>query len=433
MNTSAILEPQGRSDFAAATRTSLIPGRHACVLAHRWAGLTIALFLIVAGVTGSVLPFEQELTFLSRSDVAYVHPSYRGARPLDGIAIAERVERSTGGVVSYVPLAVSAKRVDRMYVAARPGRPPLPFNMVWADPYTGAVKLTYTWGGLRDGRVNIVPFLFSLHYGLVAGAWGTWAFGISGLIWTIDCFVGFYLTLPSGGGTNRQRGTPRLLWAKRWGAAWKVRRHARGHRLNFDLHRASGLWLWPLLLVFAWSSVGLLLPSVEQPVMRAFGATVGYVPPAERRPLVRPRVGLRQAVTTGERALIRTGRHDGFTLLALETVSYDAGSGTYRLDARTTLDRGAAIGSTSVWVDARNGALLHLDRPFGRTWADAVRHLLVLLHFAEIIGLPYRIFVSVLGLAVAMLSATGVLIWTKKRSARVLSRGRRAGPVTSPR
>ncbi len=51
--------------------------------------------------------------------------------------------------------------------------------------------------------------------------------------------------------------------------------------------------------------------------------------------------------------------------------------------------------------------------------ANGVHEWLVALHIASIGGLPYRIFVSVLGLAVVMLSVTGVVIWMKKRSARI--------------
>nr|WP_306306218.1 PepSY domain-containing protein [Methylomonas koyamae] len=41
------------------------------------------------------------------------------------------------------------------------------------------------------------------------------------------------------------------------------------YRINFDLHRAGGLWLWLLLLVFAWSSVYMnLSDSVYAPVTR---------------------------------------------------------------------------------------------------------------------------------------------------------------------
>ena len=40
---------------------------------------------------------------------------------------------------------------------------------------------------------------------------------------------------------------------------------------------------------------------------------------------------------------------------------------------------------------------------------------LIELHMANLFGLPYRIFVCVLGLVIVMLSVTGVYIWWKKR------------------
>lgn len=50
------------------------------------------------------------------------------------------------------------------------------------------------------------------------------------------------------------------------------------------------------------------------------------------------------------------------------------------------------------------------------------------LHSGRILGLPGRILVSLLGLAVATLSVTGVLIWLRKRAGRVAVR-QRAGKV----
>ena len=40
------------------------------------------------------------------------------------------------------------------------------------------------------------------------------------------------------------------------------------------------------------------------------------------------------------------------------------------------------------------------------------------LHSGRIIGLPGRILISAMGLMVAMLSATGLIIWLRKRRAR---------------
>ena len=46
---------------------------------------------------------------------------------------------------------------------------------------------------------------------------------------------------------------------------------------------------------------------------------------------------------------------------------------------------------------------------------------------ADVFGLPYRIFVCVLGLVITMLSVTGVYIWWKKRCARINRRGPAGG------
>lgn len=389
------------------------------VLAHRWAGLTIALFLVIAGMTGAVLPFEEPLTFATRPDRAYVAPPAPGAAPLDGVTIAERVERQTGAAVAFIPLEIPRDHVVRLFVTAKTGRAPLPYDMVWADPYSGAVRLTYRWGGLHDGIVNLVPFLYSLHYGRILGDWGMWVFGLAALIWTVDCFVGFYLTLPVWRRTAAGPG-----WWSHWRPAWRVRRSS-GYKLTFDLHRAGGLWLWPLLLVFAWSGVGLTLPSVEQPVMRLFGAAPQFVAAPLPQPIANPPIDRRRAVELGQGELAALGRRQGFSAEQPTGLSYDPASGLYRYMARTSLDRIDAGGFTTLWIDGRSGRAVRFDPPLGRTGADMTMGWLYMLHMAEVFGLPYRIFVSILGLAVTGLTVTGVLIWMKKRSARLLAARRR--------
>lgn len=57
------------------------------------------------------------------------------------------------------------------------------------------------------------------------------------------------------------------------------------------------------------------------------------------------------------------------------------------------------------------------------------------LHSGRILGLPMRILVSLSGIVVAILSATGVVVWWKKRSGRraLADRFRRAQrTATSP-
>ncbi|WP_419826038.1 PepSY-associated TM helix domain-containing protein [Sphingomonas sp.] len=383
------------------------------VIVHRWAGLTIALFLIVAGFTGAIMPFEETLGYATRPDAAQVAPHAPAARPLDAVAIAERVERQTGGRVSYLPLDVPRDHAMRVFVSPRAGAPPLGYDVVWVDPFSGRVRLTYTFGGVRDGVQDIVPFLYSVHYGAVAGAWGVFAFGLAALVWTANCLVGFGLSLPSG-----RRG-----WWRRFGQVFAIRRWS-GFKLTFDLHRAGGLWLWPLLLVFAWAAVALAIPQVETPVRRLLGGEGEYEAPALKMPLEAPPLGRRAAIARGLDALTAQGRRDGFAVERPTTLYYLADSGSYRLYARTTLDPSHDKGHTQVVLDARDGRVLHYAPPTGRTAADRAVAWAEMLHRAQMWGLPYRIFVSAFGLLVAALSATGVMIWQRKRAARLAHRAR---------
>ncbi|MGZ7192220.1 PepSY domain-containing protein, partial [Streptococcus pyogenes] len=73
------------------------------------------------------------------------------------------------------------------------------------------------------------------------------------LLWTLDCFAGAWLTFPAPQRLNAPR--PAKPWLSRWAPSWKLRLSSGAYKLNFDLHRAGGLWTWAMLFVLAWSSV----------------------------------------------------------------------------------------------------------------------------------------------------------------------------------
>jgi uncharacterized iron-regulated membrane protein len=51
---------------------------------------------------------------------------------------------------------------------------------------------------------------------------------------------------------------------------------------------------------------------------------------------------------------------------------------------------------------------------------------LICLHITDVFGMPYQIFVCVLGLVIALLSVTGVYIWWKKSRAQKFSKAHRS-------
>src|SRR5688572_29209974 len=86
-------------------------GRQVWVVAHRWAGLTLALFLTLAGVTGALLAFYDELDPLLAPHIHKVQPPTSHARPLDPLELREKLQAAyPGAVINYLPLHLEPDR-----------------------------------------------------------------------------------------------------------------------------------------------------------------------------------------------------------------------------------------------------------------------------------------------------------------------------------
>jgi uncharacterized iron-regulated membrane protein len=281
------------------------------------------------------------------------------------------------------------------------------------DPWTGAELGRRRRGDLSQGRLNLMPFIYELHWRLVVDSAGQWLMGITALVWSLDCFNGFYLTLP----------VSLLGFWRRWRLAWQVKRRAGFFRLNFDLHRASGLWLCPLLFIFAWSSVMMdLRPVYESVMVRVFDYRVPFeeFKPDPRGPRETPSMGWHAAQAHGRLLMAEQSRKSGFTVGEPLSLMYLADIGAYLYEVRGSRDlftRAPKGGGTSVMFDGDTGAFISLSQPTGEHPGNTVESWLYALHMARIGGRPYQAFVCLLGLAVAMLSWTGVYLWWKKRKA----------------
>ena len=232
------------------------------------------------------------------------------------------------------------------------------------------------------------------------------------LAWTVDCFVGLYLTLP----------VTLARFLAHWKIAWLIKWRAGALRVNFDLHRASGLWLWPLLFMFGWSSVMFNLNSVYESVTGAlfdYRSGMDDVRMLHLRANPTPHLGWEAAQIAGEHLMAIEGERRGFRIKRPYGMAYiqDCGVYTYAVSADVNIQHSAW--TTSLWLDGNTGALVKLDLPDGQHTGNTVENWLRALHFADLRdSLAYRLLVCALGLCIAMLSVTGVYIWLKKRRAR---------------
>lgn len=221
--------------------------RNALNFIHRWIGLATAVFLVIVGLSGSILAFRNQVDALFNPGL-HVHPA-PGQHPLPLSTLAERAEaEQPHGRLGFFTVEDDAA-VFHLVPRTNPatGKPYSKEEMhLFLNPYTGEQLRCGPANNPNRLCWNVTDFIYSLHTSLATGTTFGWSFvGTVALLWTIDCFVAFILTLPRSSGP---------FWS-RWKQAWKVKWRANFTRVNFDLHRAGGLWLWPLLFVFAWSSV----------------------------------------------------------------------------------------------------------------------------------------------------------------------------------
>ncbi|WP_375455850.1 PepSY-associated TM helix domain-containing protein [uncultured Methylobacterium sp.] len=419
-------------------------------LLHRWFGLTIAGFLIFSGLTGAVISWDHELDEWLNP---HLHERASQGPALASLELARQVEaRDPRVTVSALPLAARPGETLAMYVQPRrdpaTGRLYEPgYNEVFVDPTTGAEIGRREWGQAWPiTRETVVSFLYKLHYSLhlpeMGGIdrWGIWLLGGIAVLWTIDCFTGFYLTLPvrRGQNPNRPAAVERQLargWWRRWKPAWKIKTSGSAYRVTFDLHRAFSLWTWALLFVVAFTAFSLnLYREVFLPVM----SQVSHLTPTpfmQRKP--NDKHDPIEAAVPYER-IVRQGRDEAARRGWSEPLGgmfYNKRYGIFSLAFyQPGDDHGAAgVGPPRLYYDGRDGRLLGDHQPWVGTAADIFVQAQFPVHSGRILGLPGRILISIMGLVVALLSVTGVVIWWRKRAARVSVRGKTAAlPAAYP-
>jgi uncharacterized iron-regulated membrane protein len=190
-------------------------------------------------------------------------------------------------------------------------------------------------------------------------------------------------------------------------------------RINFDLHRAGGLWLWLALLVFAWSSVYMNLGGFYTKVMQSVSE---YHQPWTDfsdlpQPVQNPQVSWRQAQDIAQAELNRLEQAQGIRTLGPSGFWINRAKGFYVYAVKSSADIQDHGGQTRVVIDANSGAVKQVLLPTGQYSGNTITSWLLALHTANIWGVPYKIFVCVLGLTIVMLSVTSVVIWLKKRRA----------------
>lgn len=415
--------------------------------AHKWVGLVLAGFLVLTGLTGAVISWDHELDALLNPHLLSVSDTGTAKPALDIVSDVER--RYPQVNITYVPLA--AEPGHSLVFGVEPKFDPttkqfhdVGFNQVFINPVDGSELGKREWGAVWPvTSENFVSFLYKLHYSLhlpaIGGTdqWGVWLLGVAALFWTLDCFVGFALTLPArrrnarsvevNDGHGAVVLVRRSFWS-RWKPSWMVRLGAGWYRVNFDLHRAAGLWTWGLLFVIAFTGFSMnLYREVFFPVM-SLVSDVTPSPFEQREPAPYDAPLYPQKTYADAIALARAEAEQRGWQKPAGDAFYSTAYGIYAVRFyHPEDDHGAGgVGHPALYFDGNDGRLLGDRLPWQGTAADLFVQAQFPLHSGRILGLPGRILISLMGVVVAGLSVTGVVIWLKKRKARAEQLERRA-------
>lgn len=401
--------------------------RRTMVLAHRYAGLLLAVFLIVAAVTGTAIAFYKELDHALNPDLYQIIE--RSQPPLSNDILVEKIRQAHPQAFINV-MMLDRRPGESVRVRLSPlkdsatGEPyTIAVNEIFVDPFDGRILGGRDHGAFRADRAHLMPFIYLVHYTLyLPGSWGVWLMGIVALVWMFDCFVGFYVTLPPSRGPSRAH--VRKSWWQRWRPAWQIKRGASATRMNFDLHRAGGLWFWLVLFMLGLTGVYFNLKTeVFRPVLGAIASLSEETTPVLQKlpqAFAPVKLSFDDAIAAAQRQ--RTDSTEDMVLAYVGLVPDAPGIYRVRFADAERGDRNWHFHYENMFIDGVTGALVRRVSYFEGTAGDKFILWQYPLHSGQVFGFWGRVFIGLTGIFVVMLSITGIVIWLKKR--RLPHRGR---------
>jgi uncharacterized iron-regulated membrane protein len=350
--------------------------RRALFQIHLWAGIALSLYVVVIALSGSILVFENELTgtTLPRG-LSVWDPSRTAPIPEVMRRFAQACSGCTASLLVTPYPAVPAFQIRAVDAQHRP----LGFI---ADPVSGAVSSQpRTW----------VDWMHDLHlYLLLGSAHGEQVNGVGAAVLLLLCVTGLFLWWPG---------------IKNWSRGFQISLRSHWRRVNFDAHHAIGIWT--LAIVAWWSISGVYFAwfgPLEAAINAVFPVRAMLSPPM---PPLSAHTGapatLAAIVAAAQQASPR-GR-----LFAIYNPSLTDPTVFVEMDLR---DPGNFAHRDLITIETSSTRVLTVWH-YGNnvTPGDWILWSMFTLHFGTVWGMPIKILWSLLGVSLAVLSITGLIMY----------------------
>jgi uncharacterized iron-regulated membrane protein len=334
---------------------------------HLLIALFAGAFMVILGVTGSILEFEPELDRFLHSQLSYVTP---GERVLSLGDIGDVVSRRFNGepVVAYL-LSISPDLSLQVV---------LPSGIVYVNQYTGEVL------GLRPRGQTFLGYVRALHVRLANGTFGRNIWKCSGVAMLLSVASGLYLWRPMKQIRIRGKWGDRQLW--------------------FDLHNAIGIFL--LLPLAMLAATGTVLGFEDHLAPLIYKLTRSSPIHTTRSAVREPALGA-TLITPDEAVAIARVQVPGAVPYRVQMPKY---GGLYVVALRYRRDRTTA-GANLVGLDPYFGTVVSFSRSSDLSSGDRILATIEAIHTGNLLGMPSRIVAWLASTMVLVQALTGLLMW----------------------
>jgi uncharacterized iron-regulated membrane protein len=359
-------------------------------VAHLWLGIAAGLFIVMMGLSGTIIIFRSRIEASVAPKIAHENASAPSlsavAKSLDAFRPGAKITRVTFPDTSDGPLLVQADSAGQKHM------------LLYFDPSTGQAlgeKPTLAW----------LDWLVDLHQNLLSGKTGrAWA----GLI-------GVALLLLSASGLFSW-----LAGARDWKRSLAVPQKGPWRRVNFQGHKWAGLWTNVLLIVVSFTGMVLAWPNAFQGAIRTATFEHSAVAPTPAASKSTPQAMIegrsrKSLLPLDEYVRVATVTLPGGVVKELRLPG--RGSNTVSLTVRLSGDL-RRKGSNIVLLDLASAKVISVERASGAPLSVKFVELANAIHKTELGGLPVQLAWSLLGLAPALLFVSGLGIWWQPTSAR---------------
>ena len=156
--------------------------RHLFVLIHRYINLVLAVFLIIVSITGSLLAFNTEL---ERFFAPQLFSKQISEQPR--LSLSQLIEKASDLVDDAEITGVIFTEADQVKASysSKTGNEAhknyLRLLEVYLDPWTGNELGRRSRGDLNEGLINIMPFIYKIHWTLAIDSIGQFILGGGGV------------------------------------------------------------------------------------------------------------------------------------------------------------------------------------------------------------------------------------------------------------